>query len=784
MRQSLEALRRLEKAFQRVIEDARDQVVLALTARALVAAGDDGPPGHVPQPDTLFDADAWDAAVRAEVGPVLEDMVVDSANRTVTGYAFDVDDPRMILRVQQHVDAVGSWGTELRANVAATVERGMADGWSVQRMADELTASGVLSDKQALNIARTEAISASNGGTYEAWQVAGIGSKVWASTYDQRTRPSHRMADGQQVDLLQPFIVGGFHAQYPGDPELPAQERINCRCTMHASDEAGPAGLDRDALIARLGDRDDPLDEIVAAWDLNLPGGYTSAHRTSQRTGTSLRRQKRDRGPSAQLDGVIRDADGQRVGAWYRSVNYDQDTDTVWVGHESLVLSEEVQGQGIASAFNAQAEDFYRAVGVDEIRLEANIDVGGYAWARAGYDWDIHLPDDWADLHPDTRREWLADEMETARAILLDAEDAFRLRGDLDDYLVDLEDLANRLDDAVDLDDLPTPFELSRLGYRPGDTTWPGKEAMLGKSWNGVRRLDGPSPRAAAQAAERVDLPDVATQLSGRVATQEEIDRIRDTERRLRALRAQRRDLEDDLRFDPTGGVDDPADLAGLHETIELSRGTEARLTRELDELRAGLAPLEHDHGGVYRLLDELEDHDDVDANRALFAAAGDDGDALIRLVDGWTSTKHESQLVRDAVANHEAWADRAIEILDHAPTNPVDLYRGMHWTDQDMVDAFMGLGEGDVIPGNAVTSWTAARSWADRFLGPDQDGVRLVLQGGDGRALPVQHISNSPAEQEWLTTGNYRVVEIDKETINVEDEYETYLVTVYVEAV
>lgn len=52
------------------------------------------------------------------------------------------------------------------------------------------------------------------------------------STEDKRTRPTHVEADKQRTLLTSPFTVGGASLQYPGDPRGPAQEVINCRCTL------------------------------------------------------------------------------------------------------------------------------------------------------------------------------------------------------------------------------------------------------------------------------------------------------------------------------------------------------------------------------------------------------------------------------------------------------------------------------------------------------------------------------------------------------------------------
>jgi hypothetical protein len=44
--------------------------------------------------------------------------------------------------------------------------------------------------------------------------------------------------DGQTVGLGEPFDVNGLPADYPGDPNLPPDESIACRCAV-AFTEAG-----------------------------------------------------------------------------------------------------------------------------------------------------------------------------------------------------------------------------------------------------------------------------------------------------------------------------------------------------------------------------------------------------------------------------------------------------------------------------------------------------------------------------------------------------------------
>jgi hypothetical protein len=54
--------------------------------------------------------------------------------------------------------------------------------------------------------------------------------KKWVAVMDDRTRPTHRVANDQIVGALEDFIVGGEHAAFPRDPRLTAQESVNCRC--------------------------------------------------------------------------------------------------------------------------------------------------------------------------------------------------------------------------------------------------------------------------------------------------------------------------------------------------------------------------------------------------------------------------------------------------------------------------------------------------------------------------------------------------------------------------
>lgn len=58
--------------------------------------------------------------------------------------------------------------------------------------------------------------------------------KVWHTIMDGRERPAHGAADGQMVDIFDPFVVGDELMMYPKDMSLGASlsNTVNCRCTV------------------------------------------------------------------------------------------------------------------------------------------------------------------------------------------------------------------------------------------------------------------------------------------------------------------------------------------------------------------------------------------------------------------------------------------------------------------------------------------------------------------------------------------------------------------------
>lgn len=101
---------------------------------------------------------------------------------------------------------------------------------------------------RALTISRTETTSAANYTAVEAGKEANyLTIKEWLSIEDNRTRPSHAEANGQQTDLNGFFTVGGEQLEYAGDPRGSAGNIISCRCSTLVIPQ-----LDEDGLPIRI----------------------------------------------------------------------------------------------------------------------------------------------------------------------------------------------------------------------------------------------------------------------------------------------------------------------------------------------------------------------------------------------------------------------------------------------------------------------------------------------------------------------------------------------------
>lgn len=118
-------------------------------------------------------------------------------------------------------------------HVTAAVTQAVLQGQTVPQLAASIARIAAMDQRAAMKAARTAITSAHSLGKLKGYErAAGMGidvKKQWLAALDSRTRGSHRHLDGEVVKLDAEFSNG---LKYPGDPDGPASEVYNCRCTL------------------------------------------------------------------------------------------------------------------------------------------------------------------------------------------------------------------------------------------------------------------------------------------------------------------------------------------------------------------------------------------------------------------------------------------------------------------------------------------------------------------------------------------------------------------------
>lgn len=192
-----------------------------------------------------------------------------------------------------------------------------------------------------------------------------------------------------------------------------------------------------------------------------------------------------------------------QVGTFTRDLSL-HDEGRLEVHHSYLDLEAHAQGSGFARAFNDRAFERYAQAGVDDVTIFAALDVGGYAWARQGFELDTSGA--------------AAGERELARAVQIRNLVAY---AESDGRLTeaDVTMLDPRLLGADGVVHARTLTSIQDLAALPET----GRRVLLGSSWNGVREI----PRQQAwwhQSSDGVrDVRDGVSYLTDPVTTRERV---------------------------------------------------------------------------------------------------------------------------------------------------------------------------------------------------------------------------------------------------------------------
>jgi len=240
----------LSQVWRKFLQSLSDRVARQVRSRppsVLAPERAEGRGGELPDPPDSYlpSADDLLREITHPQGRVYQQIVIrfgEAAVLEITdGLAFDPGTQRMIELVQRNreriTEEVARLLDELRDVLNAGLNEGEAIGGLIDRIKSTVAASAETPSRggpsvRSERIARTEALAAANSGTFEGYRQGGVERHEWLSSRDALVRETHREADGQEVAVGEHFFVGGAALLFPGDPDGPAEEVIQCRCGL------------------------------------------------------------------------------------------------------------------------------------------------------------------------------------------------------------------------------------------------------------------------------------------------------------------------------------------------------------------------------------------------------------------------------------------------------------------------------------------------------------------------------------------------------------------------
>lgn len=225
---------------QRVVERVREQATRAYE--------------RVVDVDRLLDdSDSDRQRLRQLIRAVVEERGQETVDELAAEVAFASFNERVDRYVQEKAFTLAK---NVNATTRAALRETLTQGIAADETGNELVARvrDVYVERRtggAALIARTESAAAYNFATVEAWDQSGVvATKQWLTAQDDAVREAHADLDGVEVPLDDVFTLtdpqgGVYHADFPGDPALPASLVCNCRCTLVPGTALGSRGAKR-----------------------------------------------------------------------------------------------------------------------------------------------------------------------------------------------------------------------------------------------------------------------------------------------------------------------------------------------------------------------------------------------------------------------------------------------------------------------------------------------------------------------------------------------------------
>ena len=192
--------------------------------------------------DLFNDWERWDAYLKDKVSPQMIAAIRAgfeqsklAAQISGTFYPNDVYVQNALFESTQKISTINQ---TTRNKVTAVITEYVSTGKGLDELITKLQTEVLPSHQaaRARTIATTTTTTAMNAGSNAMMQRFrdDLQYQQWFSQKDDKVRESldfdHVEADGQRVEIGQPFIVSGESLRYPGDPSGSLGNIINCRC--------------------------------------------------------------------------------------------------------------------------------------------------------------------------------------------------------------------------------------------------------------------------------------------------------------------------------------------------------------------------------------------------------------------------------------------------------------------------------------------------------------------------------------------------------------------------
>lgn len=180
----------------------------------------------------IFDAKHWKRRT-AELFRRWFKRTADAGVQGIDPAADLADDDPVIVEMDKRLGILSALVTDTTRQIleARLLQHGVAEGEGIPELRARIQeVFKDLEDWRADRVARTETVGGYSAAALNAARSAGATHKVWGSTRDHRTRPSHRTANGSRVEIDKRFPL--TQCQHPADPHGPANQSIQCRCFL------------------------------------------------------------------------------------------------------------------------------------------------------------------------------------------------------------------------------------------------------------------------------------------------------------------------------------------------------------------------------------------------------------------------------------------------------------------------------------------------------------------------------------------------------------------------